>query len=265
MASCAAQAIIRTEVTTMLSENTAFKLRKMKLGTMADEYTRQMVDPRTAGLSFDERFGMIVDLEYNRRDNNRMARLVKNASFAERGASMEDVDYSAERKLDVDTINTLASCAFFESKLNAYILGATGAGKTFLACALGNQACRSHYAVKYVSLQDMLAELALAREEGNFNQAFAAYKKVRLLIIDDWLMFDVGDAEALVLYQLIEARKYVGPIIICSQIGPDGWHGRIENPVAADSICDRLVHSSYKLVVEGEMRKKTSARIFAEA
>ena len=256
---------MRTGVAMMLSENTVFKLRKMKLGTMADEYARQMVDTRMAGISFDERFGMIIDLEYSRRDNNRTARLVHNASFAERGACMEDIDYSVERKLDVDTINTLASCAFIESKLNAYILGATGAGKTFLACALGNQACRSLYTVKYVSLQDMLGELALAREEGSFNQAFGVYKKVRLLIIDDWLMFDVGDADALILYQLIEARKYVGPIIICSQIGPDGWHGRIENPVAADSICDRLVHSSYKLVVEGEMRKKTSARIFAEA
>ena len=249
----------------MLSENTVFKLRKMKLGTMADEYTRQMVDNRTPGMSFDERFGLIVDLEYSRRDNNRMARLVKNALFAERGACLENIDYSPDRKLDVDTIKILSSSTFIESKLNAYILGATGAGKTFLACALGVQACRDHYAVKYVCLQDMLGELALAREEGSFTKAFDAYKKVRLLIIDDWLMFDVGDAEALILYQLIEARKYVGPIIICSQIGPDSWHGRIENPVAADSICDRLVHSSYKLVVEGEMRKKNSARIFAGA
>jgi DNA replication protein DnaC len=252
-------------VTMMISEHTVFKLRKMKLGTMADEYDRQMVDTRTTGMSFDERFGMIVDLEYCRRDNNRVARLIKNASFAERGACLENIDYSADRKLDHDTINTLSANSFIESKLNAYILGATGAGKTFLACALGMQACRNLYAVRYVGLQDMLGELALAREEGTFAKAFDAYKKVRLLIIDDWLMFDVGDAEALILYQLIEARKYVGPIIICSQIGPDGWHGRIENPVAADSICDRLVHSSYKLVVEGEMRKKTSVRIFAEA
>ena len=249
----------------MLSENTVFKLRKMKLGTMADEYTRQMVDTRTPGMPFDDRFGLIVDLEYSRRDNNRVARLVKNASFAERGACLENIDYSAERKLDHDTINILAANTFIESKLNAYILGATGAGKTFLACALGMQACRSLYSVKYVGLQDMLGELALAREEGTFARTLGIYKKVRLLIIDDWLMFDVGDADASILYQLIEARKYVGPIIICSQIGPEGWHSRIENAIAADSICDRLVHSSYKLVVEGEMRKKTAARIFAEA
>jgi len=249
----------------MLSENTILKLRKLKLGTMADEYARQMVDARTPGMSFDDRFGMIVDLEYARRDNNRISRLTRNAGFAERGACMENIDYSSERKLDTETIKTLAACTFIENKLNAYILGATGAGKTFLACAIGVQACRNMYSVKYVGLQDMLGDLAIARENGNFTQAFENFKKVSLLIIDDWLMFDVADSEALILYNLIEARKYVGPIIICSQIGPDGWHGRIENPVAADSICDRLVHSSYKLVVKGEMRKKESARLFAEA
>jgi len=254
-----------TGVMAMLSENTVFKLRKMKLGTMADEYARQMVDSRTSVMSFDDRFGMIVDLEYSRRDNNRLARLIKKAAFAERGACMENIDYSSERKLDTDTINLLSTCSFIENKLNAYILGATGAGKTYLACALGVQACRNLYSVKYVGLQDMLGDLSLARENGSFLQVFDGFKKVSLLIIDDWLMFDVADAEALILYNLIEARKYVGPMIICSQIGPDGWHGKIENPVAADSICDRLVHSSYKLVVEGEMRKKESARLFAEA
>lgn len=249
----------------MLSENTIFKLRKMKLGTMADEYARQMLDTRMPSMSFDDRFGMIIDLEYARRDNNRVARLIKKAGFAERGACIENIDYSSDRKLDTDTIDRLATCAFIENKLNACILGATGAGKTYLACALGIQACRNLYTVRYVGLQDMLGDLALAREEGNFPQVFDGFKKASLLIIDDWLMFDVADAEALILYNLIEARKYVGPMIICSQIGPDGWHGRIENPVAADSICDRLVHSSYKLVVEGEMRKKESVRLFAEA
>lgn len=249
----------------MLSENTIFKLRKMKLGTMADEYARQMIDVQTSGASFDDRFGKIIDLEYSRRDSNRILTLSKKANFAARGACIEDIDYSPERKLDADTIKTVASRAFIENKLNAYILGETGAGKTYLACALGLQACRNMYSVKYVNLQDMLGDLALARENGTFQHVFDAYKKVRLLIIDDWLMFNVEDAEAAILYNIIEARKYVGPIILCSQIDPEGWYGKIENPVAADSICNRLVHSSYKLVVEGEMRKKEAERIFAKS
>jgi DNA replication protein DnaC len=249
----------------MLSENTIFKLRKLSLGSMADEYARQMVDPSAGQLSFDDRFGMIVDIEYSRRDNNRLRRLIKNAGFSEHEARMENIDYSDDRHLDVSTIKTLASGAFVENKLNAFILGATGAGKTYLACALGVQACRSMYTVKYVGLADMLGNLALAKENGSFKQIFDSYTKVRMLIIDDWLMFDVGDSEAAILYSLIEARKYIGPIIICSQIGPDGWHAKIDNPIVADSICDRLVHSSYKLVVQGEMRKKQAAKRFAEA
>jgi len=249
----------------MLSEQTASKLRKMRLGAMADEYERQMTDAAAGPLPFDDRFGMIVDLEYARRGNNRLGRLIKNAGFAEHGACMEDIDYSPDRKLDAGTIHALSSCRYIESRLNAYILGATGAGKTYLACALGLQACRQMYTVKYTGLQDMLGDLALARENGSFAKALDAYRKTQLLIIDDWLMFDVADGEAQILYQLIESRKYVGSMVVCSQVGPEGWHGRIENPIAADSICDRLVHSSYKLVVQGEMRKKKSERIFAEA
>jgi DNA replication protein DnaC len=254
-----------TGVTTMMSEQTIFKLRKMKLGTMADEYARQMVDPGTPGMSFDDRFGMIVDHEHTRRADNRLSGLIKKAGFAERGAYLENLDYSADRELDADTIKTLATCSFIGNNLNVCILGPTGAGKTYLACAIGMQACRCLYHVKYVGLQDMLSDFALAREEGTFGRMFEEYKRARLLIIDDWLMFEVGDAEALVLYNLIEARKYTGSLIVCSQIGPDGWHERIENPVAADSICDRLVHSSYRLFVKGEMRKKTAAALFPEA
>lgn len=249
----------------MISEQTILKLRRMSLGAMADEYARQIVDATSVALSFDDRLGLIIDHEYTRRDNNRLSRLVKKAGFAEVGACMEGIDYSTDRNLDADTIHTLSTCRFIESKLNVYILGATGAGKTYLACALGQQACRQRYSVKYVGLQDMLADIALARETGNPSRALDVYKKAQLLIIDDWLMFEVSDGEAMILYQLIEARKYIGSMIICSQVGPDGWHARIENPVAADSICDRLVHSSYKLKVDGEMRKKQSERIFAEA
>ena len=111
----------------------------------------------------------------------------------------------------------------------------------------------------------MLAEIALSHENGTYPGSLDIYKKVKLLIIDDWLMFDLADAEALILYNIIETRKYIGPIIICSQIDPEGWYGKIENPVAADSICNRIVHSSYRLVVEGEMRKKEAQRNFAKS
>jgi DNA replication protein DnaC len=146
------------------------------------------------------------------------------------------------------------------------ILGATGAGKSFLATALGIAACRKSYTVKYTGLQDMLIELAAAQLDGTFNKVLSSYNTVKLLILDDWLMFDItDDGEASILYNLIEKRRHVGSIIVCSQVDAKGWHERIANKIAADSICDRLVNSSYKIVVEGAMRKKIANSIFAEA
>jgi len=121
--------------------------------------------------------------------------------------------------------------------------------------------------VKYVKLQDLLASFMVANVEGSFSQMFSELKRVRLLIIDDWLMFDITDnAAASFLYSLIEARKYLGSMIVCSQLDGMGWHERISNKIAADSICDRIVNSSHKIIVKGEMRKEIAMHtIFAEA
>jgi DNA replication protein DnaC len=244
------------EVTTMLSEKTIEQLRKMKLGTIADEYDRQMNDPEARALSFDDRFGMMVDLEYARRENDRLTKLISRAGFTDRNACVENIAYLPERNLKVAEIQQLASCAYIERNVNVRLLGPTGSGKTFLANALGVAACRKGYSVKYTSLQDMLVELALARESGEFNKAFDAYKRAQLLIVDDWLMFDIiDDTEASILYNLIEAHKYSGSMIVCSQLDVKGWHGRISNKVAADSICDRLAHGPHEIIVGGEMRK----------
>ena len=240
----------------MVVEQTLLMLRKMKLNAIADEYDRQMGDPQAMSMSFDDRFGMLVDTEYSRSRNNRLARLIKNAGFTDKNACVENITYAPRRELDQALIQKLASCAYIERNLNVQLLGATGVGKSYIANALGVSACRSGYTVKYANLQDMLIAFMAARDKGSFNYAFSEYKRVKLLIVDDWLMFDVtDDAEASFLYNLIEARKYSGSMIICSQIDAEGWHARISNKIAADSICDRLVNSSYKIVIKGEMRK----------
>jgi DNA replication protein DnaC len=244
------------EVTAMLTEKTIEQLRKMKLGVIADEYERQMNDPDARILLFDDRFGMMVDLENARRENGRITKLIAHAGFTDRNACVENITYLPDRNLNVGEIQQLASCTYIERNVNVKLLGATGSGKTFLANALGVAACRKGYSVKYVNLQDILAEFAFARESGEFNKVFAAYKRTQLLIVDDWLMFDiVDDTEASSLYNLIEARKYSGAMIICSQLDVKGWHGRIRNKVAADSICDRLAHGPHEIIVRGEMRK----------
>jgi len=251
----------------MIVEQTLRLLRKMKLGTMADEYERQMADQKAAALSFDDRIGMMVDIESSRRQNNRLAKLVRSAGFTDRNACVEGIIYSSERELDEVQIQKLASCAYIEKNQNIQLLGVTGAGKSYLANALGISACRNGYSVKYINLQDLLTSFMVAKVEGTFNQLFSELKRVRLLIIDDWLMFDItDDAVASFLYSLIEARRYAGSMILCSQLDAEGWHERISNKIAADSICDRLVNSSFKIIVKGEMRRKIAMRtIFAEA
>ena len=248
----------------MVVEQTLQLLRKMNLDTIADEYERQLDNPEAKSISFDDRLGMMVDLEHARRRNNRLTRLIKGAGFTDRNACVENIAYRPERGFDTVQIQRLASCAYIERNLNIQLLGATGAGKSFLANALGISACRNGYAVKYVNLQDMLIAFMAARENGTFNKVFAEHTRAKLLIIDDWLMFEVtDDAEASFLYNLIEARKYVGSMIICSQIDAEGWHARIANKAAADSICDRLVNSSHKIVISGEMRKVVARQILS--
>lgn len=247
------------EVELMTSESTILQLRRLHLSAIADEYARQMEDPNARSLSFDDRIGMMVDVECARRDNNRLAKLIKRAGFTDKDACVENISYTPDRELDPALIQALASCAYIERNMVVRLLGATGAGKSYLANALGISACRKWYSVRYTSLQDMLIDLTVATKAGSFNQVFAGYKNVKLLIVDDWLMFEiVDDAEASFLYNLIETRKFNGSMIICSQLDIEGWHERIANKIAADSICDRLAHGPYKIVVKGEMRKKVA-------
>jgi len=249
-------------VKAVTSETTILQLRKLYLGAAADEYVRQMDDPKARALSFDDRLGMMVDIECARRDNNRLAKLIKRAGFTDKDACVENISYTSDRELDPSLIQSLASCAYIERNMTVRLLGATGAGKSYLANALGVSACRKRYSVRYTNLQDMLIDLTVAKQAGTFNQVYAGYKNVKLLIVDDWLMFEIADdAEASFLYNLIEARRYDGSMIICSQLDTEGWHDRIANKVAADSICDRLAHGPYKIVVKGEMRKKVAQQL----
>jgi len=244
----------------MINENTTMKLHMLKLHAMADEFERQKQASGATRLSFDERFSMIVDCEFSRKENNRLTRLIRNAGFTDPCACIEGVEWGAGRKLDNALIQKLASCEFITSRLNAHILGATGVGKTYLACALGVAACRNSISTKYTRLPDILIELALAKENGTYTEAVKAFGKPRLLIIDDWLMFRANENEAHMMYDLIEKRDRVGSIIVCSQFDSAGWHDLIDNPIAADSICDRIAHNSYKIVISGEsMRKRKNA------
>jgi len=247
----------------MLDQMTITKLHELKLSTMAEAFRQQVQDQAYAGLTFEERFGLMVDLEWSKRKNNRLIRLIRNAGFSDTKACIEDVEYTADRKLDKSQITTLATCNYIQEKHNIVILGATGAGKSYLGCAFGVAACRNFYAVKYLRLPELLNDLAVARGEGTYKQLIKEYKKISLLVLDEWLLSPLSTAEARDLLEIVEARHKRASTIFISQFAPAGWHAKIGEETLADAILDRIVHDSYTIFIEGKdsMRKKKGIRL----
>lgn len=166
----------------MTNDNTIVKLNEMRLSAMAETYINQLSNPDYQDLSFDDRFSLLVDIEYSKRKNNKLDRLIKTANFRYSNACVEDVEYLPDRKLDKSLILRLAECQYIQDCHNVMILGASGNGKSYLASALGVSACRKFHKVKYVRLPDLLEELAVARGQGIFQKTIKQYKKVDLLI-----------------------------------------------------------------------------------
>jgi DNA replication protein DnaC len=242
----------------MLNNATAGKLREMKMSVMARSFEKQLRDAASVELSFEERFGIIVDEEYTTRRNNRLKRLIRGASYSITDASLEDVEYHSDRKLDKGVITKLGTCDYIGRKHNVIILGATGAGNTYLANALGMTAHRHFLTVKYVRLPELLGELAIARAEGSYRKLLKQYRTVQLLILDDWLLSPLKDSESKDLLEIAEGRYKKASTIFCSQFDVGGWHEKIGDPTLADAICDRIVHDSYTVVIAGDdsMRKR---------
>jgi len=242
----------------MLSNNTVSKLQDMKLSVMAEAFQQQLEMNGRTDLSFEERFGLMVDAEWTSRKNNRMKALIRRASYAISGACLEDVEYHSDRKLNKALITRLENCDYIREYRNIIILGATGSGKTYLANAFGMTASRNFIAVRYVRLPDLLGELAIARAEGTYQKVIKNFKQVKLLILDEWLLYPLKESETRDLLEITEARYKKASTIFCSQFEVADWHNKIGEPTLADAICDRIVHDSYTIVIGGEdsMRKR---------
>lgn len=209
-------------------------------------------------LGFEERIGLIVDSEWTSRKNNHLKRLIKNAGFAETEACIENIEYHNDRNLDKTQISHLSSCNYITEHHNVMLLGATGSGKTYLACAFGMAAVRNFLTVKYVRLPKLLVELSIARNNGTFPKTIQQYKKPALLIIDEWLLYPLKEIEARDLLEIAEARYRKASTIFCSQFDIPGWREKIGDPILADAICDRIVHDSYSIIIDCKesMRKR---------
>lgn len=246
----------------MINEQTCETLRKMKLAAMADKLTRQLEDQTSYGtLGFEERLGLMVDAEWNRRQSNKLARYIKTADFSISSATIEGIEYHEDRKLDKTEILRYATCKYIDEGHHIILKGASGNGKTYLSNALGNAACRKFKTVQYIRMPEILDELNVAKGCGTLKKLLKTYKKVDLLILDEWLIRPLTPQESYDLLEIIEARCTDGSIIFCTQYEPDDWYSRL-NPNSSDpecgsaitdSIMDRIIHNSYQVLIDGRV------------
>jgi len=243
----------------MLNTSTTMRMHEMHLGEMAREFERQCSDPACEKLSFEDRIAMMVDLEWGRKRDDRVGRILIKARLGIPDASIEGIMYLADRELDKALLTKLSSCDYIANKRNVCLFGPSGAGKTYIACALGNAACRNTLSVAYIRLPELLDELSEARHEDGFREAIKRYKKVRLLILDEWLLHPLKAGEARDILEIVEARDAIGAsMVLCSQFDTPGWIEKIGNQELAEAVVDRIAHSSYKIYIKGvdSMRKR---------
>jgi DNA replication protein DnaC len=239
----------------MLNQPTIEKLQALRLIVMAEAFLAQGKNPKVTTLSFDERFGMLVDAEYMARDNRRLDRLLKDAQLRYPTACIEDVDAASSRGLDKPQLRQLTACGWIQEHLNIVLSGKTGVGKSYIACALGHNACRKGHRVLYRRVPRLLDELALARAEGGYAKHLAKLSKVEVLILDDWGIGSLKEATRNDLLEVVEDRYAKTSTVITCQLPIDKWHAWIADPTIADAILDRLVRNAYKVDLTGPTRR----------
>jgi DNA replication protein DnaC len=239
----------------MLTQPLLDKLSQLKLTGFRQALEEQLRQPDYAALSFEERLGLLLDIEVTRRANNRLQRRIRAAKFPLQ-ATMEDLDLSAQRGLKRAEVLPLASADWVGRALNLLILGPTGAGKTYLASALGRAACQANYAVRYLRSSRLLPELELAQADGSYPQLLAKLARTQLLIFDDWLRDPLSSTQTRHLLEILDDRYAHNSTMVVTQVPVADWHARIPDPTLADAIADRLIHNAYRLTLKGESMRK---------
>ena len=241
----------------MLMEQTLQTLNALRLPGMATAFAEQQTNAATMSLPFDERFAMLVDREHTWRENRRVARLLREAKLKSSQACLEDVRYGGGRKLDKALMAQLGSCQWIRAHQNLILTGATGCGKTWLACALGNAACRQGLSVVYVRTPRLFEELRIAHGDGSFGRRLSSLAKTDLLILDDWGLAPLNQAERNDLLEVLDDRVGTRSTVITSQLPVEHWHAYLNDPTLADAILDRVLHSAHKLALAGESLRKS--------
>jgi DNA replication protein DnaC len=244
----------------MLTQPTLEKLHAMRLRGMAEAFREQQEDPQVQRLSFEERLGLLIDRQWNWRANRALARRLKNARL-EGPACLEDIDFRSARGLDRQLVRSLtAESHWVRQHQNLFLIGPTGIGKTFLARALGQKACRDGFTALFTKASQLFRDLAMARADGSLGKLLYRLSRLDVLIVDDWAMAPLSETERRDFLEICDERYQTRSTLLTSQLPVSAWHAQIGDPTAADSILDRLVHHAHRIELQGEsMRKKRAA------
>lgn len=244
----------------MTDEQTFEKLSGMRMNGIASALREQLTSPESVdGLTFTDRLAMLVDREWNERENRSLTRRLALARLRDKSACIEDIDYQHPRGLERSVLQRLATGAWITKKQNVILTGPTGCGKTYLACALANKACRDGHSVVYRRLPRLAQDLAVARGDGSYARLLARWAKTDVLVLDDWGLAPIAESERRDLLEILDDRHGLRSTIVVSQLPVKEWHRLVGDPTIADALLDRLVHNAHELRLKGEsIRKKRS-------
>jgi DNA replication protein DnaC len=245
----------------MLTEQTLDKLYTMKLNGMAEAFRHQQEDPAVSSLSFEERFGLLVDQQWSWKEDRALSRRLAQARF-KLAAAVEDIDYRHARGLDRKLVRSLAADSrWVRQHHNVFLLGPAGIGKSYLACALAQKACRDGFTALYTRAPQLFRELAVAHADGSLPRRLLRLARIDVLIVDDWAMAPLNEVERRDFLEVCDDRYQRRSTILTSQLPVAKWHAQIGDPTIADSILDRLVHEAHRIELQGEsMRKKRAGK-----
>ena len=236
------------------------KLLALKLYKMAEIYKEQSNSQAFKDLTFDEKMTLLVDEETNDKYNKFVDGIKKRSKIKMTNASLLDIHYYPDRELDKELMVKLATGNYIEDNINVLVIGATGSGKTYIACALGNDACQKGKVVKYIRLPDLLFELDQARKKGNYKSKLKSYARAEVLIIDEFLLNPTTSEQQGDILELLELRYDSASTIIASQFTPDGWHHNLGGGAIADAILDRVISTSYTIHIKGDKSMRTRSK-----
>jgi DNA replication protein DnaC len=245
----------------MMNEPTYEKLLALGLPGMATNWKEQAANAEAGALSFDERFGLLVEAEWIHRENKRMKRRLTEARLRLGAASISDIDYAPKRQLDKAVVRQLASCGWIAEHQNIIVTGMAGTGKTYVACALAHQACMKGHRAIYRRVPRLFEELALARADGTYARFLQRLARIDVLVLDDWGLAAPRDIERRDLLEILEDRYNERSTIITSQLPVEKWHEQIGDPTIADALLERVVHNAHRVKLQGPSRRKEEGQI----